>query len=47
VARSVAPGIAELVRVVVTVEWTEGDKARSEHGAALISTAAVDPTFVS
>lgn len=39
------PGIAELTRVVVTVEWTDAGVERAEHTAALVSAAVVDPAF--
>jgi prepilin-type N-terminal cleavage/methylation domain-containing protein len=41
------PSGAELVKVQVTVAWTEETKSLSERGSALVSTAAVDPTFPS
>jgi prepilin-type N-terminal cleavage/methylation domain-containing protein len=40
-----APGVAELARVVVTVQWSAAGYPRSEKAAGLISAAAYEPAF--
>jgi prepilin-type N-terminal cleavage/methylation domain-containing protein len=42
-----APGIAELVKVVVSVQWSDGGRILAQRTAALLSSAMSDPTFAS
>jgi prepilin-type N-terminal cleavage/methylation domain-containing protein len=40
-------GAAELIQVGVRVQWAEAGQVRSQRAAALVSSGAVDPTFIS
>jgi type II secretory pathway pseudopilin PulG len=40
-----APGTAEMVRVVVTVQWGDSGRTLTEQAAALVGSASVEPVF--
>jgi type II secretory pathway pseudopilin PulG len=40
-----APGTAEMVRVVVTVQWGDSGRILTERAAALVGSASVEPVF--